>query len=227
MIVVPVLGRPGNAAPLVESALSHAGVQTEVLFVCSPGDYDQIAACKKTGQRTIVIHRPPERGDYARKINIGASATLAPWVFTGADDLRFTDGWDITAIAEAERSRAGVVGTIDMCNPKTNRAVHSTHSLIASWYVREGTIDQPGAIYHEGYWHNFVDDELIATARMRRQYAPSRAIVQHLHPMRGTSPNDDTYRRGQLYFADDRALFQRRRALITKGRRVPPSRVRP
>jgi hypothetical protein len=46
------------------------------------------------------------------------------------------------------------------------RGEHSTHPIIVRSYIEgQGAIDEPGKALHEGYWHNFVDDELIGTAR--------------------------------------------------------------
>jgi hypothetical protein len=42
---------------------------------------------------------------------------------------------------------------------------HSTHSLVTRDYVeRFGTIDEAGVVLHEGYPHEFVDDEFVQTA---------------------------------------------------------------
>jgi hypothetical protein len=217
-VLVPVLGRPANAAPLVESIGQAATYPTQIVFLCTPGDDEQITACIETAAVVCVTEWEGGKGDYARKINHGLEITTADWIFTGADDLRFRHGWDTAAI-HAARAGAGVVGTIDGCNQRTRNANHSTHSLVARWYaVEHGTVEARPAIYHEGYWHNFVDDELVATARARRSYVPSTAHVQHLHPMRGTADDDDTYRLAMAHFRDDRHTFRARRALWGRGK---------
>lgn len=198
---------------LAVSIRATARVDTDIVFVCTPGDDDQIAACEATDETTLVTEWEGGQGDYARKINLGLSATEADWIFTGADDLQFTDGWDETTIAAGDRG-AGVVGTVDGCNPRTRRAQHSTHSLVARWYAVEyGTVEARPAIYHEGYWHNFCDDEMVGTAIARRAYSPSTALVQHLHPMAGKADMDDTYRLGLQHFQEDRETFGRRRRM--------------
>ena len=228
-ILVPVLNRPERAAPVAESARAAATVATTVMFVCSPGDTREIRAARRTEETVVVVGWAPGRGDYARKINHAARLALADgaaWVFTGADDLAFHHGWDTTAIAAA-RGRPAWVGTVDLCNPRTRRARHSTHSLVAADYIIErGTVDRRGAIYHEGYHHNFVDDEGCATARARGLYVPSAAVVEHLHPDGRRAPDDDTYRLGRTHFLEDRALFRRRQNLWAKPL-VPDVRRRP
>jgi glycosyltransferase involved in cell wall biosynthesis len=222
-VIVPVLNRPERAAPVVESILAAARVPTEILFVTSTGDRKELSAVKATGQRYVTIAKAAGRqGDYARKINTGLHVLAGcDWIFTGADDLRFTDGWDDQALHAARRGE-GVVGTVDGCNPRTRRAQHSTHSLVARWYAEEhGTVDDRGRIYHEGYWHNFVDDEMVSTAVARRSYAPSAARVEHLHPMRRDderAPMDDTYRLGLVHFHEDRRTFRSRRPLWSRSR---------
>lgn len=228
-IIIPVLNRPERAAPVVESILAAARVPTEILFVTSSGDRKELAAVKATGQRHVTIAKATGPGDYARKINTGLS-TLADcdWIFTGADDLRFTDGWDEQALHAARRGE-GVVGTVDGCNPRTRRAQHSTHSLVARWYAEaHGTVDDRDRIYHEGYWHNFVDDEMVMTALARRAYTPSAARVEHLHPIRRDAeraPMDDTYRIGLEHFHDDQRMFRSRRSLWGRSR-LPLARSR-
>ncbi len=85
-------------------------------------------------------------------------------------------------------------------------------------YVELGTIDQSDAVYHDGYWHNFCDDELIQTARSRGMYRPSLAVVEHLHPDRDRTLDDDTYALGRVHFHDDRRLFIHRSNLWAGGR---------
>lgn len=218
-VIVPVLNRPERAAIVAASIREHERVQTDIVFVCSPDDDAEIAACVKTGERTLIAPWEGGRGDYARKINHALTLIEADWFFTGADDLRFTAGWDEAALRSARRGDAGVIGTADNCNPRTRGARHSTHSLVSARYAAEqGTVDARPAIYHEGYWHNFCDDELVATAIARRAYAPSDATVEHLHPMRGHAEIDDTYRLGLTHFHEDQRTFRGRRGLWGRAR---------
>jgi GT2 family glycosyltransferase len=211
IIVIPVLGRAERLAPLLASINENTTVAHYTNFVCSPGDDAAIEAASELPAVTTVVDWQPDRGDYARKINhaVALADGSYDWIFTGATDIEFTKDWDLLAFAAAEASpeRAGVIGTVDNCNPRTRGAMHSTHSLVARWFI-----EQRGHVLHEGYWHNFVDDELITVARSLRAYVPSAAVVQHFHPLHGTAPDDDTYQRGQQNFADDRRLFARRKA---------------
>ena len=80
--------------------------------------------------------------------------------------------------------------------------------------MAQGTIDDPTRILHEGYVHNFVDDELIGTAKHRGEWAfADAAIVEHLHPNYGDAPRDHTYNLARRYFAYDRQIYERRQPL--------------
>jgi hypothetical protein len=78
---------------------------------------------------------------------------------------------------------------------------HATHSLVHADYRECGTLDEPWKLLHEGYWHNFVDDELVGTAMLRGTFAMAGdAHVEHLHPNWRKAADDETYRRGMASF---------------------------
>lgn len=216
VVLVPVLNRPDRAEPLAASLRETS--EARLLFLCSPRDGREYRACRAAARRfpnvemTVVEWRNGP-GDYARKINYGVRATQEPWIFQAGDDLRFHEGWEEEALALSDVRR--VIGTNDLCNPRVRSGRHSTHTLVAREYVEErGTIDEPGKMLHEGYAHNFVDDEFIGTARSRNEYGFAAAShVEHLHPMRGEVPLDSTYRLGLAGFDADREILRSRRHL--------------
>jgi hypothetical protein len=188
-ILVPVSGRPQNVRPLLRSIHRHTPKPHSVYFITDVNDGEERATIKAVVREEGFN---PDRylelfsiqGGYAKKINEGVRATAEPLVFMGADDLHFHEGWLEAALSRMD-SWVGVVGTNDMCNARTmhSRVGHSTHSLMARWYAQKGTIDEPDKVLHEGYWHEFVDDEFIATARRRGAYAHAiDSYVEHLHP---------------------------------------------
>ena len=93
----------------------------------------------------------------------------------------------------------------------------ATHFLVTRSYVEQfGTIDEPGKFFHEGYPHEWVDDEAIGTAQYRKAYAyADDSIVEHMHPAWGKADWDDTYRRMGQRMRDGQTLFNRRRSLWT------------
>jgi glycosyltransferase involved in cell wall biosynthesis len=216
LIAIPVLNRPHRAQAVYDSAKRATDVPHEILFLVSEGDRKQLHACQATGASVWVVPWAAGRGDYARKINAALKwPGDARWIFCGADDLEFQDGWASAAIAVGYIDEVGVVGTNDGVNPRVKRGVHSTHSLVSREYAIEcGTIDETSKILHEGYDHQFVDDELVGTAKSRGcwSFAPN-ARVEHLHPFFGTAELDETYTKAQRATRSDQSLFHHRRRL--------------
>jgi glycosyltransferase involved in cell wall biosynthesis len=207
-ILVPVLGRPGRVATLLQSIAAATPEPHRVLFIADPDDHETLEAIAATSAAVIA-----PGGSYAQKINAGIAHTDEPLLFLGADDLTFHPGW-LPAAAAHLTATIGVVGTNDLANPRVIAGEHATHSLVTRAYVAQGTIDGPGLL-HEGYRHNFVDDELTATAKSRRAWAfAADSHVEHHHPDWGTADRDATYARGRATWRIDRRLWARRRRLI-------------
>lgn len=220
-VICPVLSRPQNAQPLVDS-LAASGADAKITFVCSPGDVEEQKAAALTGADWIIYPLPPGTGDFARKTNYGFLATQQEFLFMGADDIDFTPGWDTHALNKM-RGRIGVVGTNDKANRQVMRGEFGTHCLISRAYIDEhgGTFDNtPGVVLYEGYDHNFVDRELCEVARRRRRFAfAAQSIVYHRHPLWKTAQWDTTYRKGGARFHDDQRLFSERSRLWTTRHR--------
>lgn len=200
-------------------------IRADLMFLASPGDIDQIAACGATGDLSTVNHpilqvmdRPPGSGDYALKINHGWRAACASgydFVLLGADDLRFHPGWAEAALIEQLRTGACVIGTNDLGNNSTRLGTHTTHPLVSTAYTC-GLVDDPdpGLLLNPSYRHNFVDNEFVGTAKHRRVYTHAvNSHVEHLHPFWHKAEKDATYALGQAGFAADRKLHERRRRL--------------
>lgn len=209
-ILVPVLARPQNVAPLLASIRSSTPEPHRVLFICDAGDTAEQDAIAREGGWMVSLG-----GSYASKINAGFEATTEPWVFTAADDLRFHPDWLPRALRWATPD-TGVIGTNDLCNPRVMCGQHSTHSLVRRSYIEaeSGVVDAPGKVLCEGYAHEYCDDELVATAMARGRYVHAfDAIVEHLHPLVGKAPDDSTYRTGRVHSRQSRRLFYTRRRL--------------
>jgi hypothetical protein len=214
-VVVPMLGRPHRVAPLLES-LDATAPGCRVMFVLTLGD-QAVAAEVDRHSRPRAMVRPKPQADYATKINAGVRVTDAPLVFTGADDLRFHAGWFEAATAKLAPG-VGVVGTNDLGSPRVQAGDHATHMLLTRQYIDEhGTADERGKVYHEGYWHEWVDDEAVATAKSRGAWAMALdSHVEHLHPDWGKAPPDGLYlARRRARMDQGRALFRTRQRLWT------------
>lgn len=224
-VIIPVLNRPHRAAAVAQSVRDTS--DADILFVCTEGDAGQIAACKETGARVVVASWQPGRGDYAKKVNLAFRETNTPWVFTAADDLVFHPDWDREAIRASRRipHSAAIVGTQDLGNPMVRKGAHSTHSLVSRRYVEDhgghATFDRTGEVYSERYWHEFVDNELVATARHRGRWVfAHRSVVEHLHPVWGKAQEDDVYRRAVEHRKEDTRLFMERMKLMPRAART-------
>lgn len=220
VIIVPVLRRPHRVEPLIASIERATDQPHRVLFVCTPEDEAQRSAVDAAGAERIDLEGPLRAGDYARKINAGYRASTEPLLFLAADDLNFHPHW-LERAADLLTDRVQVIGTNDLGNPAVRRGRHATHSLVTREYCdHRGTVDGPGQVLHEGYEHNFVDSEFVATAMARRAWAfARRSVVEHLHPHWNKGAMDSTYERGLAGFERDRRVF-RRRSEMWKGRRL-------
>lgn len=212
-VLVPVLGRPQNAAPLARSLAASTVTPHVLLWLVSPGDTEQHAACKQAGGLMMVMEWEPGPGDFAKKINQGYRVVEEPFLFQAADDVTFLPGWDVEALRVIEQTETGVCGTNDLANPVVRAGKHATHSLIRRAYIDEcgGSLDGPGTVFHEGYSHQYVDNELIGVAKARDCFSfAHESHVLHRHPTWNSAQMDDTYERGRVGFNHDRKLFAER-----------------
>jgi hypothetical protein len=208
VVLVPVLDRPKNVAPLVKS-FAASGAPGRLLFIADADDRAERAAIASAGAEVLVSHANVRT--WPRKVNMGYRSTSEPWMLLCGDDVRFHPGW-FQATAGLRAQGFGVIGTNDLGNARVLRGEHSTHTLVSRAYADDfGTIDSPGEVVHEGYRHCFTDDELIRTAKARGVWSPClTSIVEHAHPFWKKAPMDPVYALGQESFPRDAALFQRR-----------------
>lgn len=204
-VVVPVLSRPQNVEPFVRSLRASTGL-ADVLFVVEEDDAEEIAAVNAVGARYMLTGRHT----FAEKVNDAFSHVDTPWLMPCGDDVTFRPGWLNHALHVAAVNGADVVGTNDLGNPAVMAGEHATHMLIRTAYVKEhgASWDGPGVVCHEGYRHNFVDNELCVVAQQRGVFAAALgAIVEHHHPVWGKAEVDATYLKGNESYKDDERLF--------------------
>ncbi len=212
VVLVPMLGRPHTVAPLRES-LAASTDRARLLWICTEGDTDVLDAT--AGDLRLVVP-PRARGDYPAKINAGYRATREPLLFLGACDIRFHPGW-LEACEAKVAAGFSVVGTNDLGNARTATGALSTHTLVTRDYADQyGVVDRAGQVLHEGYWHEFCDNELVETAKARGCYAHAAdAVVEHLHPTWGKAEPDAMYDKALLRMGQGYGLFKKRRPLWT------------
>jgi hypothetical protein len=214
-VLVPVLNRPQNVAPLVESFLS-SGTPGFLRFMVSEGDdeeWNAVAAAWSYDHRVGGIisygaHSWPE------KINFGVEQWDADWYLCAADDVTFTEGWwDATEQLRTDPS-IGVIGTNDSVtgrgNPRVASGDHTVHPLVRGIYARTPNLDG-GPFCVESVKHWYSDDLIVAVAQHRGAWAfCPEAIIEHHHPYwhPNTIPFDATYQLGESSAEQDREAAQ-------------------
>lgn len=149
-------------------------------------------------------------GSFAEKVNRGYEISEETWLLLVGDDVQFHRGWLDQAMATAAETNAQVVGTNDLGNPAVIAGAHATHMMIRRLYIDKlgASLDGPGIVCHEGYRHWYVDNEIVELARARGVWAPClTAHIEHMHPLFGKGPVDETYRIGQEAAEADKALW--------------------
>lgn len=207
-VIVPVLHRPQNVRPLMESLRASTGLAT-VYFVAEPDDLEEHNEIRQYGAELLICP-----GTFAQKVNYAYGVTTAPWILPVGDDVFFRPGWLDHAQEVARRYNATVVGTNDLLNPRVMRGEHATHPMIRRDYINTigASWDGPGIICHEGYRHWFVDDEIVTAAKQRGVFqAAIGSEIEHRHPIGGKVPNDAVYEAGTKHAKADKTLFEKRR----------------
>lgn len=217
VVLIPVLDRPNRVDPVLRSLEATTDAPFRCLFLASQGYGAEHERVNDRGGELVVVPFVQGPGDYARKINFGIRISTEPNIFMAADDVEFRDGWYTAACAALAGlpDQCGVVGTQDLGNDRVIAEQHSTHSLVTRSYVDQfGTIDESGKALHEGYPHEFVDDEFIETAKFRGRFVfAGDSVVEHLHPHWGKARTDSTYKRAPSRLIEGRKLYKQRAPL--------------
>jgi hypothetical protein len=213
-ILVPVLRRPHRVAPLLASAAAATPEPHVFVFICDRDDEaEQDAIEQASGAAHQQVQTLLLSGTYAQKINHAIRRTLEPWLFLAADDIDFRAGW-FPAARALMSDQVGLVGTQDLCSARVQAGEHATHMLMARWYAEQPLIDGGPGPLCELYLHEFVDDELIGTAKARGAWAFAHdSIVQHLHPDNGLAPMDELYAERPARMHAGRRVWRKRRHL--------------
>lgn len=211
-VLVPVLNRPGNVAPLVES-FAESDTPGSLFFVVQRSDHAELDAIRDAGASHLLV--ADTITTWPQKINHAVRNIHADWYLFGADDVRFHHHW-WHATRQARRQYK-VIGTNDLRNERVIAGDHATHPLVEGRYARDvPMVDGRRGPLHEGYRHWFVDDEFVTTAKIRGVWTscPS-AVVEHFHPYWNDEVDKDlTYILGEANAAADRREFQIRSVML-------------
>lgn len=218
-VVVPVLGRPEHAEPFMRSLRASTGL-TMAYAVVERSDLEAAEAWRAAGAELLwgddefVDGEGTAAHTFAEKVNLGYRQTTEPWLFICGSDVKFHAGWLDHAQHVADTLGGEIIGTNDLGNPRVMSGDHATHLLIRRSYVDEfgASWDGPKVVCHEGYRHNFVDDEIVTAAKQRGVWQMALgSVVEHLHPLFNKGVEDEVYEIGQSSWGLDRALFKARR----------------
>lgn len=216
-MLVPVLNRPQNVEPLIDSFKRGCPDDSHLYFIATLGDEDERDALMGIAPELTNIHSfsvSEELGSWPSKINKGVEMVQANWYLFAADDVTFTPGWWERTKELRDDPLIGVIGTNDSAagrgNPRVAAGEHTCHPLVRAAYIRDhGTADAKGKAVHEGYRHWCVDDELVWTAKLRHAWAFCRdAVIEHHHPYWTPGMDwDSTYALGESKAKEDMALW--------------------
>ena len=226
-VIVPVMKRPQNVWPLVQSMLKD--YEANIYFVCDDDDEPEIKAVETAAhEHPNVRLLISDRGrSFAQKVNSGYKQTTEPWLFVCGDDVAFTPGW----IEAARRlsDRFDVIGTNDTDgapkNPDVAAGRHADHFFLRRSYIDEygAALDGPGVAAPEAYKHFWVDREMVGLAKARGVFTPCmESRVLHLHPAfdgrEDLRQADPVYMLAQEHAVEDNKTFIARAPLIEMQR---------
>lgn len=215
-IAIPVLGRVYHIDPLLASVYATTP-NPRVVFITSTNDTSGVVDyIKNSGEEfleldPILVKQGGQVwnfADYSRKINLAFRNTSEPLFFTGATDLEFTPGW-FEAATNAINGDVQCIGTKCGHNYSTEIGWGSTHTLITREYGERGTIDDPDCVLHEGYWHEWVDIEMIETAKVRNAFVGAASRVLHVN-----RTSDRHYNNGSMRELQGFNLWEQRKELL-------------
>jgi glycosyltransferase involved in cell wall biosynthesis len=226
-VLVPAVNRPENVKRLVESFNATNDGTADLYYILDEDQAEQIAAVESFGVRWFKADRGTS---YASKMNEGYSQTTHDFVFLAGDDVEFTFGW-IQAARELS-DRYDVIGTNDseqgrVRNPNVASGKHADHFFVRRSYVEDegSSLEGPGILCPEAYYHFFTDKEMIQLARARGVFTPCLAsVVIHHHPgydgREDLRAKDPTYMKAVEFSEMDEIAFKRRAGLIEQHRTV-------
>ena len=214
-VVIPVLHRPKNVAPLMESLWRTARGSVRPWFIVEHGDDKEKQAVLDAGAVPLIYSGTfPEKVNFAwNYIQQHAGGGSADWLMPIGDDVIFHEGWLEAALVAADKYGWDVVGTNDLLNPAVLSGHHATHPLIRTSYIadRGASWDGPGTVCSEQLLHCFVDTEWSTVAVERGVFGVALdSVVEHIHPFNGKAPDDEGYRKAYESFNQDAATYARR-----------------
>ncbi len=218
-ILVPTLKRPHNILRFMDAVRQTSPIGTyKVVFVTDPDDLTTTNVIQ-TMVAGLDVDRLEHGGTFPQKINAAAAYTDTPFVLCCGDDVTFKPDW--LDAAKRYMGGKGVIGTNDL-TPRTQAKNHATAQIVDRDYIDGpgAAWKEPGHVFHEGYNHNYADDELCGLAIYRDEWVfADDCIIEHRHPCWGTEEVDEVYEKGQEKYFEDRRHFSLRRRMWLRSHR--------
>lgn len=197
--LVPVLNRPQNVAPLVQS-WDDSRTPGILVFIVEQRDHDEMIAVHQAAEKNRLVRCLPvvDAHTWGEKINVAIQTVPAKWYLCAADDVRFHAGWWAHTGELRADDRIMVIGTNDLGNPRVTAGDHTCHPLVRGTYARQPNRDG-GPFCPEAITHWGVDDVIVNRAKAEGVWASCLgAVVEHLHPYwQDGVPWDQTYAEGE------------------------------
>lgn len=199
LVICPTRGRPGNARRLAQAAASTSTAATRLVFAVDDDD-PELPGYSDVPRSWAEVTRP--RVDMlmcglwqpmAAKLNAAAVAAAAvdppPFAlgFLGDDHLPRTHGWDSIMLGALRELGTGIVYGDDRIRGE---------ALASAWVMTTDIVRALGAMVPAPVDHLYCDNAImrLGAAAGCLRHLPG-VVIQHLHPVAGTAPDDAGYRR--------------------------------
>lgn len=214
-IIIPTYHRSHMMRKNVDNIYDASGRENvDVVFVVENDDKESISVGHELDALVLINQRT--RG-YAGANNTAARVLTHNYFYTANDDFLFHENWLPPMMKLA--GSFGIVSPNDLGNPMVMSGIMGTSFLVSRRYLPMACADSSGDLFHEGYIHNFCDNEMTATAISNNEfvYCPE-SIVEHLHPSFNKAIEGLEYGKSVDVglFELDRARFESRRHLWEK-----------
>lgn len=213
-VYIPTYGRPNKLQQVADNLKEATQGEWNLYWCCEENDPESINSALKTGAKVIINKRKPTYSDALQEIYEQTDEEIFLW---GNDDFHFLKNWNEQPLEIMKNNKGiGVLGLHDG-NPYTK---YWSISLVRRKYIEEqsGVIDIPNRVLYP-YNHNYVDDELTATAIKREVWQKCMApCIQHQHhsfKWLGDFPHDATYAKNDKKIAEDNETYHSRVHLWT------------
>lgn len=210
-ILIPSLNRPQRLRQTISYLHANTAEPHRLLFCVS--DIESKVILSELGEWYLDDSDDPDRRYVTRMNKLVRHIDDADAVFFGSDDVIHHPGWLTEAWKVLEDFSCVVVN--DGHNP------NGTQALMRAGFLPFAVFDSPGDAFHNGYIHNFADNEQHFTAFKQGEYARAmESHVEHLHPLFQSDnaiPWDATYSNAQKGWDHDQMLFNERVQLIDQA----------